>query len=163
MRCFSVRFKSTPAVSLRWSNVCSFAANQLPLPPIRVARLGIGHAFRMPTPFGLSRLTGMMLKPCGLLGVARERSCMHPAVLMIPDPGGISFPHCEDESDAGSATYTGILLPAEFLRVTKGLFGSSNSLKSPARILSVGTVSRPADPTEEPDSTKWYLSHSCPK
>src|SRR5258708_15444515 len=88
---------------------------------------------------------------------------MHPLVLMVPDPAGISFPHCEDAGDAGSATYTGILLPAEFLRVMKGLFGLSNSLKSPCRILSVGTDSRPADPTDEPDSRKWYLTHSSPQ
>src|SRR6266571_1960074 len=57
----SVRFTSTPAVSLRWSNVWSFAANQLPLPPMKLARLGIGHAFRMPMPLGLSRFEGMIL------------------------------------------------------------------------------------------------------
>src|SRR5260370_42013885 len=119
-RCFCVRFTSTPAVSLRWSNVCSFAPNQLPLPPIKFVRLGIGHAFRMPTPLGLSRFTGMMLKPWGLLAVARERSLMHPLVLMVPDPAGISFPHCDDAGDAGSAPYTGSLFAAEFLRVMNG-------------------------------------------
>ena len=88
---------------------------------------------------------------------------MHPLVLMIPDPAGISFPHCEDAGDAGSPTYTGILLPAEFLRVMKGLFGSSSSLKSPCRILTDGTNSSPFDGTVEPDSVKWYLIHSSPQ
>src|SRR5690349_24233785 len=80
----------------------------------------------------------------------------NPAVLMIPDPGGISCPHCEAESDVGSAMYTGILLPAEFLRVMKILFGSSSSLKSPWRIESVGTVRLLV-------SVKMYLTHSSPQ
>src|SRR5260370_13079690 len=141
MRCYSVRFKSTPAVSLRWSNVCSFAANQLPLPPIKVVRLGIGHAFRMPTPFGLSRLDGMML----------------------PGKHPLWSATVQGFADCGSFMSTGILLPEASLRVTKRLLGSSNSLKSPARILTVGTDSKPADPTEEPDSRKWYLTHSSPQ
>src|SRR5260370_5805480 len=88
---------------------------------------------------------------------------MPPLVRMVLDPAGISLPYGEDAGDAGSATYTGILLAAEFLRVMKGLFGFSNSLKSPGSILSVGTDSRPADPTDEPDSRKWYLTHSSPQ
>src|SRR5713226_10394104 len=82
----------------------------------------------------------------------------------------MTCPHCEAVRDCGSFTYTGTLIfvfvgSAGFItvRVTKGLFGSSNSLKSPARILTVGTVSRPADPTVEPDSRKWYLTHSSPQ
>src|SRR5229473_5335032 len=57
----------------------------------------------------------------------------------------------------GSLTITGILLPAESLRVTKGLFGSSSSLKSPVRILSVGTV------VVVFVSVKMYLTHSSPQ
>src|SRR5437879_11122261 len=82
----------------------------------------------------------------------------------------MTWPHCEAAGDCGSVTYTGTLIlvfvgSAGFttVRVTKGLFGSSNSLKSPERILSVGTVSRPAEPTDEPDSRKWYLTHSSPQ
>src|SRR5881398_2630284 len=71
----------------------------------------------------------------------------------------MTWPHCEAAGDCGSVTYTGTLIlvfvgSAGFttVLVTKGLFGSSNSLKSPERILSVGTASRPAEPTDEPDS-----------
>src|SRR5262249_6488205 len=107
---------------------------------MKLVRFGTGHAFRIPSPFGLTRSGGMIL------------SWKQQLVLKLP--GEVTCPHCEAAADCGSLMNTGILLPAESLRVMKGLFGSSSSLKSPLRIFNVGTVSNPALPTVEPDSRK---------
>src|SRR2546421_1183087 len=100
---------------------------------MKLARFGTGHAFRMPIPAGLRRFAG----------------------IMFPAKQPLWFATVQGLADCGSLISTGILLPLESLRVTKGLLGSSNSLKSPWRIFADGTVSNPAPPTEAPDSVKW--------
>src|SRR5262245_9727559 len=110
---------------------------------MKFVRFGTGHAFRIPSPFGLTRSSGMMFKPFGLSGVARDGSRKQPAWSAALQAAG----------DCGSLINTGILLPAK-VRVMKGLFGSSSSLKSPRRIFIVGTVSNPLLGTVEPDSRK---------
>src|SRR5215510_3970972 len=107
---------------------------------MKFVRFGTGHAFRIPSPFGLTRSGGMILP------------WKQPFVLKLP--GERTCPHCEAAADCGSLMKTGILLPAESLRVINGLFGSSSSLKSPLRIFIVGTVSNPLLATVEPDSRK---------
>src|SRR5205814_1440248 len=92
---------------------------------MKLVRLGTGQAFRIPTPFGLSRSGGMM----------------------FPGKHPLASVSVHGFSDCGS------LIGCTLWEY--GLLGSRSSLKSPCRIFTEGTRSRPAAPNEEPDSTKW--------
>src|SRR5262245_18426538 len=111
---------------------------------MKLVRFGTGYAFRIPSQFGLTRLSGMMFKPSGLSGVARDGSRKQ----------AVWSAALQAAADCGSLMNTGILLPGESLRVMQGLSGLSSSLNSPRRIFIVGTASNPLLPSVEPDSRK---------
>src|SRR5262249_60924217 len=108
---------------------------------MKFVRFGTGHAFRIPSPFELTRSSGMMFKPFGLSCVARDGSRKQP----------VWSAALQAAADCGSLVDTGILLLAESLRVMRGLFGSRRTLKSLIRIFNFATVNNPLPPFAKPD------------
>jgi len=74
--------------------------------------------------------------------------------------GRFLSPHVRGSGTLDPRTDTGIFTRRRILRVTKGLVRVQQFAKSPARILRVGTVVEPADPTGEAglDTAKWLFS-----